>query len=137
MCVCVCKVLYDFYVFSPFLSVSFDPIYGSSLLTTAHNNEIRVYHSHSWEQPAMLMKHPHRHFQHLTNIRASWHPFYEDLCLIGRYPDSGDADQTRCVDVVDTRKGEVVGKLYDPVAHQITTVRMISSCIGVGAGRSN
>ena len=109
--------------------VSFDPIYGSSLLTTAQNSELRVYDPHNWSKPALLLKHPHRHFQHMTNIRASWHPFYEDLCIIGRYAETNDTDKTRYVDVVDVRKGEVVGQLYDPAADKITVVRLIVLCI--------
>ena len=101
---------------------TFDPIYGSSLLTTAQNSELRVYRSHNWEEPALVMNHAHRHFQHMTNIRASWHPFHEDLCVVGRYAEVDDPDKTRSVDVVDTRKGKVVGQLYDPAAHQITVV---------------
>lgn len=51
--------------------VTFDPVYGSRLLTTAHNSELRVYDSHNWEKPTQIIKHPHRHFQHMTNIKVT------------------------------------------------------------------
>ena len=50
--------------------MTFDPVYGSRLLTTAHNSELRVYDSHNWEKPTLTIKHPHRHFQHMTNIKV-------------------------------------------------------------------
>lgn len=32
-----------------------------------------------------VIHHPHRQFQHLTPIRAYWHPL-EDIVFAGRYP---------------------------------------------------
>ena len=34
-------------------AVTIEPIHGSSLLTTTQNNELRVYHSHNWKEPAL------------------------------------------------------------------------------------
>ena len=95
------------------------------MLTTAQNSELRVYQSHNWEEPTLVMTHGHHHFQRMTNIRATWHPFYEDVCVVGRYPEKEDPDQNRCVDVIDTNKGKVVGQFYDPAAQQITVVRTL------------
>jgi DNA damage-binding protein 2 len=107
---------------APITSVYFDPLYGSSLLTTSQNNEIRVYHSYNYENPALVLKHPHRNFQHMTHIKATWHPLYEDICIIGRYADADDPDKTRCVDIVNLKESAVVGQFYDPSAKQIMTV---------------
>lgn len=103
----------------------FDPIHGSSLLTTTQNNEVRVYQSYNWEEPTFVITHTHRHYQHMTNIRATWHPLYRDLCIVGKYPEQDDPDQSRYIDVIDTKEGKIVGQLYDPAAQQITVVRMV------------
>lgn len=67
-------------------SAYFDPIYGTRLLTTSQNGEIRVYDSHNlWQEPTKVVSHPHRNFQHMTDIKATWHPLCEDMCVIGRY----------------------------------------------------
>lgn len=58
----------------------------------------------------------------IAHFQATWHPFYEDLCVIGRYPASDDTDKTRCVDIIDLKKGIIAGQFYDPNATQIMTV---------------
>ena len=100
----------------PVNSACFDPLHGCQLLTTAQNSEIRMYDPHNWSEPTIIVQHPHRHFQHLTDHEATWHPLYENLCVVGRYPDpkSKDSNQTRCVDLVDLEKGECVGSIYSP-----------------------
>ena len=95
-------------------SAYFDPIYGSRILTTAHNSELRVYDPHHWTEPSIIVKHPHRNFQHMTDIRATWHPFYENLCVVGRYPAWDDSIQRRCVDLIDLESGQRVGCHYSP-----------------------
>ncbi|XP_011405643.1 PREDICTED: DNA damage-binding protein 2-like [Amphimedon queenslandica] len=111
---------------APVNSAYFDPIHSSRLLTTAQNNKIRVYDSHNWDAPRLTMTHPHRQFQHMTHIKATWHPFYEDLCVIGRYPNSEDTNKKRCVDIIDLKKGVVAGQLYDPSMAQIMTVNQFN-----------
>eukprot|EP00731_Ephydatia_muelleri_P028302 Em0019g1175a len=112
---------------APINSAHFDPLHGSRILTTAQNSELRVYDSYNgWEVPTVVMRHPHRHFQHMTHIKASWHPIYEDLCMVGRYPEAGDADKTRCVDLVDLRDGTVVGSFYDPSVKGIIPVNVFN-----------
>ena len=58
----------------------------------------------------------------MYEVQATWHPLYEDLCVIGRYADKDDLDKTRCVDLINLAKGTVVGQFYDPNATQIMTV---------------
>ena len=107
----------------PVASCYFDPIHGSRLLTTAHNEEIRVYDSHnSWEHPTVVAYHPHRHFQHMTDIKATWHPLYADLCVIGRYPRKDEEDKTRSVDLIDLVLGTRVGQFYSPHLSNIIQV---------------
>ena len=101
---------------SPVNSAYFDPIYGSRILTTSQNSELRVYDPHDWSEPTNVMEHPHRHFQHITDIQATWHPLYDDLCVVGRYPASGDPDQTRTVDLIDLGSGKQVGSFYSSSA---------------------
>lgn len=91
----------------------FDPLSGTRLLTTSQNGELRVYDSHNlWEQPTMITEHAHRHFQHLTDITATWHPLYDNLSVVGRYPRATDEDQTRTVDLVNLETGERDGFFY-------------------------
>ena len=99
---------------APINSAVFDPIHGSRILTTTQDSELRVYDSHDWSRPSAVVKHPHRHFQHITPIQAMWHPFYENLCVVGRYPANEDDEQTRCVDLMDLETGERVGYFYSP-----------------------
>lgn len=113
---------------APISSANFDPLHGSRILTTAQNSELRVYDSYNrWETPTIVIRHPHRHFQHMTHIKASWHPLYEDLCIIGRYPEAADADKTRCVDLIDLRDGTVVGSFYDPSVKGIIPVNAFNN----------
>ena len=101
---------------APVNSAYFDPIYGSRILTTSQNSEMRVYDPHDWCKPTIVVEHPHRHFQHLTDIKATWHPIYDDLCVVGRYPALGDLDQTRTVDLIDLKGGERVGSFHSSSA---------------------
>ena len=111
---------------APVSSAYFDPIFGSRILTTAQNSELRVYEAHRWDEPSAALSHPHRSFQHMTRIRATWHPVFEDLCVVGRYPEKGSPDQTRGVDVVDLRRREVVGMFYNPSLKGLIQVNKFS-----------
>ncbi|XP_077178497.1 DNA damage-binding protein 2 [Paroedura picta] len=103
----------------------FSPTNGSKLLTTDQHSEIRVYSSSDWSKPQHLIPHPHRQFQHLTPIKATWHPRY-DLIVAGRYPDPKfpgyTADELRTVDIFDGDSGEMVCQLYDPNASGIISL---------------
>ncbi|KAK8783600.1 hypothetical protein V5799_010034, partial [Amblyomma americanum] len=83
----------------------------SSLLTTDQKNELRVYRGPAWREP-LVIAHPHRQFQHLTPIQASWHPV-ENLIVVGRYPDKNfcATDTVRGIDVFDGDTGESFGKV--------------------------
>ena len=108
---------------APVNSAYFDPIQGNRILTTAQNSELRVYDVYRCaEGPTVVVSHPHRHFQHMTDIRATWHPLYENTCIVGRYAAKEDSDQTRCVDVIDLESGSRVGAFYSPHLTQIIQV---------------
>lgn len=89
---------------------------GAQLLTTDQKSEIRVYSASQWDSPPSLIPHPHRHFQHLTPIKASWHPRY-NLIVVGRYPDpnfkSCFPHELRTIDVFDGSSGKLMHQLYD------------------------
>ncbi|PIO41147.1 hypothetical protein AB205_0020000 [Aquarana catesbeiana] len=106
-------------------SAYFSPCDGAKLLTTDQHSEIRVYSASDWSKPQRIIPHPHRQFQHLTAIKASWHPRY-DLIVAGRYPDPQfpgyTADELRTVDVFDGQTGNIVCQLYDPYASGIVSL---------------
>ncbi|XP_036181882.1 DNA damage-binding protein 2 isoform X2 [Myotis myotis] len=89
---------------------------GAQLLTTDQKSEIRVYSASQWDSPPSLIPHPHRHFQHLTPIKASWHPRY-NLIVVGRYPDpnfkSCFPHELRTIDMFDGSSGKLMHQLYD------------------------
>ncbi|XP_023721030.1 DNA damage-binding protein 2-like [Cryptotermes secundus] len=58
---------------------------SSHLLTTDQHSQLRIYRAPLW-QLQNIIPHPHRQFQHLTPIKATWHPL-EDIVVVGRYPD--------------------------------------------------
>ena len=102
---------------------------GCRLLTTAQNSEFRVYEAPDWSRAKLIIKHPHRHFQHLTSIKAQWHPLH-DLIVIGRYPDpnlktNDPINDQRTIDVYDGITGRIVCQLLDPSAPGIVSVRSI------------
>ncbi|XP_027631217.1 DNA damage-binding protein 2 isoform X3 [Tupaia chinensis] len=109
----------------PVNAASFSPD-GARLLTTDQKNEIRVYSASQWECPLGLIPHPHRHFQHLTPIKAAWHPRY-NLIVVGRYPDpnfkSCNPYELRTIDVFDGSSGKMMCQLYDPESSGIISVR--------------
>ncbi|XP_008057022.1 DNA damage-binding protein 2 isoform X1 [Carlito syrichta] len=98
---------------------------GAQLLTTDQKSEIRVYSTSQWDCPAGLIPHPHRHFQHLTPIKAAWHPRY-NLIVVGRYPDpnfkSCSPYELRTIDVFDGNSGRMMCQLYDPESSGISSL---------------
>ena len=116
---------------APINSSIFDPHFGSRLLTTAQNSELRVYDAcTNWEVPTAVIAHPHRHFQHMTDIVATWHPLHEGLCVVGRYPGKEDTDQSRCIDLIDVVHGERVGSLHNPNMQGVIVLNKFSKCGG-------
>lgn len=109
----------------PVNAACFSPTHGAKLLSTDQHNEIRVYSSSDWTKPQHLIPHPHRQFQHLTPIKATWHPRY-DLIVVGRYPDPKfpgyTLNELRTVDVFDGNTGDMVCQLYDPNASGIISL---------------
>uniref|UniRef100_A0A8C3YQN4 DNA damage-binding protein 2 n=1 Tax=Catagonus wagneri TaxID=51154 RepID=A0A8C3YQN4_9CETA len=98
---------------------------GAQLLTTDQKSEIRVYSASQWDCPPSLIPHPHRHFQHLTPIKATWHPRY-NLIVVGRYPDpnfkSCTPHELRTIDVFDGSSGKMMYQLYDPESSGIMSL---------------
>uniref|UniRef100_A0A8C2AH39 DNA damage-binding protein 2 n=1 Tax=Cyprinus carpio TaxID=7962 RepID=A0A8C2AH39_CYPCA len=89
---------------------------STKLLTTDQRNQLRVYCSYDWSKPYQIIIHPHRHFQHLTPIKATWHPMY-DLIVAGRYPDDQVlVNDKRTIDIYDANSGGIVHQLRDPNA---------------------
>ncbi|KAM9377185.1 DNA damage-binding protein 2 [Pholidichthys leucotaenia] len=118
-------------------SACFNPVDCSKLLTTDQHDEIRVYASCNWSKPQQIIKHPHRQFQHLTPIKAMWHPLY-DLIVAGRYPDDRVcANDRRTIDIYDSNTAELVYQLYDPSVLGIKSLNKFSpmgNVIGTGTG---
>lgn len=118
-------------------SAYFNPLDCSKLLTTDQHDQIRVYCSSDWSKPQHIIQHPHRQFQHLTPIKATWHPVY-DLIVAGRYPDDRIcAGEMRTVDIFDANTAELVYQLYDPDAPGIKSVNKFSpmgDVLGSGMG---
>ncbi|XP_008310349.1 DNA damage-binding protein 2 isoform X2 [Cynoglossus semilaevis] len=118
-------------------SAYFNPLDCTKLLTTDQYDQIRVYSSPDWSKPQHIIQHPHRQFQHLTPIKATWHPVY-DLIVAGRYPDdrvhSGDL---RTIDIYDSNTAELVCQLHDPTAAGIKSLNKfnpLGDVIGSGMG---
>ncbi|XP_056273102.1 DNA damage-binding protein 2 isoform X2 [Pseudoliparis swirei] len=118
-------------------SAYFNPLDCSKLLTTDQYDQIRVYSSPDWSKPQHIIQHPHRQFQHLTPIKASWHPVY-DLIVAGRYPDERVcAGEQRTIDVFDANTAELVCQLQDPSATGIKSINKFNALgdvIGSGMG---
>ena len=55
--------------------------------------------------------------------QATWHPLFDDVCIVGRYPCSEDKDQTRCVDIIDLKCARVVGRFMDCSMSQLMVVK--------------
>ncbi|CAN7986606.1 unnamed protein product [Ixodes hexagonus] len=93
----------------------FSRVDGSSILTTDQNSELRVYRGPLW-QDVTIIKHPHRQFQHLTPIQATWHPS-EDLIVVGRYPDPAfKPNDVRGIDLFDGHTGKMLNKIHSSLA---------------------
>ncbi|XP_071004887.1 DNA damage-binding protein 2 [Oncorhynchus clarkii lewisi] len=118
-------------------SAYFNPVDCSKLLTTDQYDQIRVYSSSDWSTPQQIIQHPHRQFQHLTPIKATWHPLY-DLMVVGRYPDERVCPGAlRTIDIYDANTGELACQLLDPNAPGIISVNKFNpmgDVLGSGMG---
>lgn len=96
-------------------SAFFSPSNRSSILTTDQHSELRVYRGPLWSDYTAIA-HPHRQFQHLTPIQASWHPS-EDIVVVGRYPDPKFiSNDLRGVDLIDGHTGRMLHKIKSSLA---------------------
>ncbi|XP_068459334.1 DNA damage-binding protein 2 [Clinocottus analis] len=118
-------------------SAHFNPLDCSKLLTTDQYDQIRIYSSSDWSKPQHIIQHPHRQFQHLTPIKATWHPYY-DLIVVGRYPDDRVcAGDKRTIDIYDANTTEIVCQMQDPSATGIKSINKFNpmgDVIGSGMG---
>ncbi|XP_056621464.1 DNA damage-binding protein 2 [Triplophysa dalaica] len=104
----------------------FNPTDSTKLLTTDQMNQIRIYCSYDWSKPDQIIKHPHRQFQHLTPIKATWHPMY-DIIVAGRYPDDRVfVNDKRTIDFYDASSGSLVHQLRDPNTPGIISLNKFS-----------
>ncbi|XP_046390032.1 DNA damage-binding protein 2-like [Ischnura elegans] len=87
---------------------------GCRLLTTDQHSQLRVYRGPLWTLENVII-HPHRQFQHLTSIKAQWHPL-EDIIVVGRYPDPSMndcvGDDLRAIDFFDAESGSLLYQLF-------------------------
>ncbi|KAK2717180.1 hypothetical protein QYM36_007329 [Artemia franciscana] len=97
----------------PVNSAYFSLAHGNRLLTTDQHSELRIYEGPLWNH-ARTIAHPHRQFQHLTPIKAYWHPL-EDIVIAGRYPDPNFPGYTtaelRTIDFFDADTGKILTQI--------------------------
>ncbi|ESP01107.1 hypothetical protein LOTGIDRAFT_53959, partial [Lottia gigantea] len=106
-------------------SAYFSSTDGCRLLTTDQHSEIKIFSAPDWRLDKTIV-HPHRFFQHITPIKATWHPL-QDLIVVGRYPDPSlmkvsSAYERRAIDIIDSDTGGIICKLYDPSAPGIVSL---------------
>ncbi|KAJ3334103.1 DNA damage-binding protein 2 [Blyttiomyces sp. JEL0837] len=85
-------------------SATFSPVAPYSLLTCLQTSECRIFYDIANETlrsaaTSCIIPHPHRPFQHLTAIRADWHPTIGGMFCVGRYPPSENPTDRRTIDV--------------------------------------
>lgn len=99
---------------------------GRSLLTTAQNDELRVYDMSAAGElapPRVKMQHPHKFYQHITPIKAVWHPLARDLVCVGRYADR------RGVDLIDLS----CDRVHNMAPRLTETIMCVNAFSGDGA----
>ena len=76
-----------------------------------------------------ILPHPHRQFQHLTPIRATWHPLV-DLIVAGRYPDEkfpGNVPgELRTIDVMNPDNGSMECQISQLGINKISSLNQFS-----------
>ena len=112
-------------------SAYFSPQSGDKLLTTDQHSQLRVYQAPHFSL-VRTIAHPHRQFQHLTPIKACWHPL-ADIALAGRYPDpnfpSYHAGELRTIDFFCPETGKLLHGLHQPGLSQIISLSQFN-CSG-------
>ncbi|XP_078696444.1 DNA damage-binding protein 2-like [Branchiostoma floridae x Branchiostoma belcheri] len=113
----------------PINSAYFSPNDHCKLLTTDQHHDLRVYSGPDWVRLDTAIFHPHRFFQHLTPIKACWHPMY-DLAVVGRYPDNKSPHhgpgEANTIDIININTGETVCQLRDQGAPGIKSLNRFS-----------
>ncbi|XP_071541524.1 DNA damage-binding protein 2-like isoform X2 [Panulirus ornatus] len=99
----------------PINSAYFSRTDGGRIVTTDQESEIRVYSCPSFNL-SHVIPHPHRQFQHLTPIKATWHPL-RDIIVVGRYPDpvfpGYVSNEPRTIDFFNAATGELMYQHMD------------------------
>eukprot|EP00095_Tigriopus_kingsejongensis_P012207 snap_masked-scaffold927_size80360-processed-gene-0.5 protein:Tk12207 transcript:snap_masked-scaffold927_size80360-processed-gene-0.5-mRNA-1 annotation:"dna damage-binding protein 2" len=112
----------------PVNSAYFNPLDGTRLLTTDQHSQLRVFRAPNW-QLERILPHPHRQFQHLTPIKATWHPL-ADIVVAGRYPHELFPDyqvgEPRSVDFLDPDSGKMLFQLTQPGMTNIISLNLFS-----------
>lgn len=105
-------------------SAMFSQLTGDKLLTTDQHSQIRVYQGPCWNL-LRTISHPHRQFQHLTPIKATWHPL-ADLAVVGRYPDPNfpgyEEGEKRSIDLLCPESGKLLHRLHQPGLDKIISL---------------
>ena len=95
-------------------SAYFSLVSGDKLLTTDQHSQLRVYQAPTFSTYTTI-HHPHRQFQHLSPIKATWHPL-ADIVVVGRYPDpkfaSYSEGELRSIDFFSGLTGESLHQLH-------------------------
>jgi len=122
-------------------SAYFSPVSGDKLLTTDQHSQLRVYQAPHFNL-VKTIPHPHRQFQHLTAIKACWHPL-ADIPFAGRYPDPKfpgyEEGEMRSIDFFCPDTGDSLLQLHQPGLQQIISLSQFNpsgSCLLSGMGSS-
>ena len=111
----------------PVNSAYFSNVDGTKLVTTDQHSQIRVYKGPFWDLQCQI-PHPHRQFQHLTPIKANWHPLV-DLIVVGRYPDEKFPGyvkgELRTIDIIND-DGAMQCQLNQPGLNKISSLNVFS-----------
>jgi len=109
-------------------SAYFSPVSGDKLVTTDQHSQLRVYQAPTFTL-SRTIQHPHRQFQHLTPIKACWHPL-ADIVLAGRYPDPKLPGYTegelRSIDFYQPESGALLHQLHQPGLDLIISLSQFS-----------
>jgi len=109
-------------------SAYFSHVDGTRLLTTDQHSELRIYKGPFWDLERVL-PHPHRQFQHLTPIKATWHPLV-DLVVAGRYPDPNFPGfiegERRSIDIMNPDNGAMECQIVQDGYNKISSLNLFS-----------
>ncbi|XP_035224426.1 DNA damage-binding protein 2-like [Stegodyphus dumicola] len=128
------KPVHVFPHLEPVNSACFSPSNGLSLLTTDQHSQLHIYSGPCWQEH-LIIQHPHRQYEHLTPVKAAWHPI-EDIIIVGRYPDENflSADR-RTIDFYDGNSGELLYRKNSPTENIISlnAFNITGECLALGS----